>query len=71
VEIGQALIDLSLAYEKNYKPEPDLWPIIGRFSWPDLTYLKAWTGVKAYLHAYFTLRLSNSSFGLLNSLNMP
>ncbi|AES94274.1 hypothetical protein MTR_5g012710 [Medicago truncatula] len=53
---------LSLAYEKIYKPEPGLWPIIGRFSWPDLTYLKAWTGLKAYLQAYFILRPSNSSF---------
>ncbi|AES77145.1 hypothetical protein MTR_6g092550 [Medicago truncatula] len=59
---GQALIGLSLAYEKNHKPEPGLWPIIGRFSRPGLTYLKAWTGLKAYLQTYFTLRPSNSSF---------
>ncbi|AES99481.1 hypothetical protein MTR_5g081370 [Medicago truncatula] len=71
VGIGQALIGLSLAYEKIYKPEPGLWPIIGCFSWPGLTYLKAWTGLKAYLQAYFILRSSNSLFGLLNKLNMP
>jgi len=61
------LIGLSLAYEKFYKPEPDLWPIIGFFSWPGLTYLKVWIGLKAYLQAYFTLRSSNSSFGLLKA----
>ncbi|KEH15944.1 hypothetical protein MTR_0422s0040 [Medicago truncatula] len=53
------------------RPEPGLWPIIGRFSWPGLTYLKAWTGLKAYLQTYFILRSSKSSFGLLNKLNMP
>ncbi|KEH21144.1 hypothetical protein MTR_8g098960 [Medicago truncatula] len=67
VGIGQALIGLSLAYEINHKPEPDLWLIIGRFSKSGLTYLKVWTGLKAYLKTYFTLRPSNSSFGLLNS----
>jgi len=33
---GQTLIGLSLTYEKIYKSESGLWPIIGRFSWPDL-----------------------------------
>ncbi|AES73849.1 hypothetical protein MTR_3g109480 [Medicago truncatula] len=68
--IGQALVGLSLAYEINHKPEPGLWPIIGRFSRPGLAYLKVWTDLKAYLRAYFTLRSSNSSFDLLNRLNM-
>jgi len=71
VGIGQALIGLSLAYEKIYKPKLGPWPIIGRFSWPRLAYLKVWTGLKAYLQVYFTLRPSNSSFGLLNKLNRP
>jgi len=35
---GQALKGLSLAYEKLSKPKPGLWPIIGHFSWPGLTY---------------------------------
>jgi len=66
---GQALIDLSLAYEKIYKPESGLWLIIGRFSWTGLACLKTWTDLKAYLQVYFILRSSNSLFGLLNKLN--
>jgi hypothetical protein len=39
---------LGLDYEENYKAEPDLWRIVSRFSWSDMTYLKAWTDLKAY-----------------------
>ncbi|AES75321.1 transmembrane protein, putative [Medicago truncatula] len=65
VGIGQVqayLIGLSLAYEINHKPESVLWPIIGRFFRSGLAYLKTWTGLKAYLQVYITLRPSNSSF---------
>ena len=55
----QTLIGLSLFYENFYKFEPGLWSIIGRFSWPDLAYLKVWTDLKAYFQTYFTLRPSN------------
>jgi len=37
-EVG---VGIGQTYEKVYKPESGLWPIIGRFSWSDLTYLKA------------------------------
>ncbi|AES94830.1 hypothetical protein MTR_5g018840 [Medicago truncatula] len=33
---GQALIGLSLAYEKICRPEPGLWPFIGLFFWSGL-----------------------------------
>ncbi|AES70843.1 hypothetical protein MTR_3g064030 [Medicago truncatula] len=46
---GQALIGLSLAYEKICRPEPGLWPFIDLFFWPGLAYLKVWPGLKAYL----------------------
>ncbi|AES70361.1 hypothetical protein MTR_3g052200 [Medicago truncatula] len=43
-EPGQALIGLSLAYENFCRSEPGLWPFIGLFFWPGLTYLKVWPG---------------------------
>ena len=53
---GQALIGLSLTYEIFSKPKPGLWPFIGLFFWPGLTYLKVWYGLEAYVQAYFILK---------------
>jgi len=69
---GQALIGLSLAYENFSKPKSGLRPFIGLFFWPGLAYLKACTGLKTYLQAYFILKSLNTQFYLfLNRLNRP
>lgn len=49
---GQALKDLSLAYNESLRPESDLQSIKDFYFTSDCPFLKAWCGLTAFLKAF-------------------